>query len=103
MITHKYNAVRTECDNFKFASKAEKAYYEKLKLLKQTGDISFFLMQVPIHLKSGIKYVCDFVVFWTNGEVTFEDVKGMKTSVYKLKRKIVEQEYPFAIKEITKI
>ncbi len=64
------------------------------------GDILFFLRQVPLHLPGRIRYVCDFVIFWTDGNVTFEDVKGFKTDMYKVKKKLVEHHYPIEIKEV---
>ena len=82
MITHKFKAVRSECDGFKFPSKKERKRYLELKMLRQAGKVLFFLMQVPFHIVAGVKYVCDFQVFWANGDITFEDVKGIKTSVY---------------------
>lgn len=74
--------------------------YQKLKLLQKNGEVVFFLRQVPFHLTAGVKYVCDFQVFWKNGEVSFIDVKGMKTAVYKAKKKIVEEMYPITIEEV---
>jgi hypothetical protein len=58
------------------------------------------LRQVPLHLPGGVKYVCDFQVFWQDGHVSFEDVKGMKTPLYIAKKKIVEELYPIQIQEI---
>lgn len=99
-IRHKFNAVRCESDGVKFASKKELKRYLELKSLKQQGEIIFFLMQTPFHLPASVKYVCDFQVFWANGDITFEDVKGMKTPIYILKKKQVENIYPIEIKEI---
>ncbi len=89
-IRHKFRAKPTEEDGIKFASKKEAKRYAQLKLLKKCGEVIFFLRQTPLHLTANIKYICDFVVFWKNGEVTFEDVKGMRTPMYKLKKKQVE-------------
>ena len=99
-LYHKYNAVRTECDGIKFASKKEKGRYLQLKLLKEQGQVVFFLMQTPFHLMGGIKYVADFMVFWTDGNITIEDVKGIKTPVYIAKKKMVESIYPIQIQEV---
>lgn len=99
-ITHKYHAKFTETDGIIFSSKKEARYYKGLKLLKDQGIVLFFLRQVPFHLPGGVKYVCDFQVFWSNGEVTFEDVKGIKTPLYIAKKKIVEELYPIEIKEV---
>ena len=91
VLRHKFNAVRCETDNIKFASKRECKRYLELKALKSFGEVLFFLRQTPFHLAGGVKYVCDFMVFWKNGEITIEDVKGMKTPVYIAKKKVVEQ------------
>ncbi len=100
MIRHKYNSLITTVDDIKFASKKESSHYHNLKLMKKKGDIIFFLRQVPFHLPGNVKYICDFQVFWSNGEVSFEDVKGYKTELYNTKKKIVESLYPIKIKEI---
>lgn len=92
-MRHKYNAVATECDGIKFQSKAEARQYLKLKDLKQSGEVIQFLRQVPFHLPGGVKYVCDFLVFWADGRVSFQDVKGMKTQVFSVKQRLVEQLY----------
>ena len=60
----------------------------------------FFLRQIPIRLPGKVKYVCDFQVFWKDGTVTFEDVKGYKTAMYKRNKKQVEEIYPIKITEI---
>jgi uncharacterized protein DUF1064 len=99
-MRHKFKAVKTECDGSKFPSKKEARRYNELKLLKQNGDIVFFLRQVPFHLPGNIKYVCDFMIFWADDSVTIEDVKGFKTKDYIVKKKLVEVTYPIKIQEI---
>lgn len=99
MIRHKFNAKRCEYDGIKFASKKEQRRYVELRSLESAGEISFFLRQIPMHLTGGIKYVCDFLIFWSDGTVTFEDVKGYRTDIYKLKKKQVESTYPIKIIE----
>jgi hypothetical protein len=99
VIKHKFHAIPTEYDGIKFASKKEAKRYKELLLLKKAGDILFFLRQVPFHLPGNVKYLCDFVIFWTNGEVIFEDVKGVKTPMYILKKKQIEALYPIEITE----
>ena len=100
MIRHKFNAQRSEYDGIKFSSKREAKYYQDLVLAKKSGDLLFFLRQVPFHLQAGIRYVCDFVEFWKTGEVRFVDIKGFKTPMYTLKKKQVEAAYPITITEI---
>lgn len=99
-IRHKFNAKPTTYDGIKFASKKEQKRYLELQVLKSAGDILFFLRQTPMHLAGGVKYVCDFLIFWSDGTVTFEDVKGMITPMYKLKKKQVEATYPIQITEV---
>jgi Protein of unknown function (DUF1064) len=100
ILRHKFNAKPQECENIKFASKKELKRYLELQALKRLGEVIFFLRQTPFHLSGGVKYVCDYLVFWKDGEVTIEDVKGMRTDMYKLKKKQVEALYPITITEI---
>ena len=96
-MRHKYSAIRTEHDGFKFASKKEGRYYQELKLRVKAGEVVFFLMQVPFHLPGNVKYVVDFQEFRTDGTVHFIDVKGMITDTFKMKKKMVENLYPVTI------
>lgn len=97
---HKYNNVRTEKDGMKFDSKKEARYYEQLKSETVAGKVLFFLRQVPFHLAGGVKYVCDFLVFYVDGRCAFIDVKGLKTAMYKVKKRLVEAAYPVTIEEV---
>lgn len=99
-LRHKFNAIASEVDGIKFPSKKEARRYAELKALKESGEIVFFLRQVPFHLSGGVKYVCDFLIFWAGGNVSIEDVKGMKTPIYTAKKKMVEATYPITITEI---
>ena len=93
----KYKNTPTHVDGWRFDSKREATRYSDLKMLKEFGEIEFFLRQVPFHLPGNIKYIVDFVIFWKDGRVTFEDVKGMETDTFKLKKKLVEDVYPVEI------
>lgn len=97
---HKFNAKPTEYDGIKFSSKREATYYQNLVLAQKSGELVFFLQQVPFHLPGGVKYIVDFVEFWKNSEVRFTDVKGFKTPMYTLKKKQVEAIYPIEITEV---
>jgi len=100
MLHHKFKAKPTETDGIKFSSKKEAKRYNTLKILQAKEEVLFFLRQVPFHLPGNTKYVCDFLVFWADGSVTVEDVKGFKTPMYILKKKQVEDMYPVTIEEI---
>jgi hypothetical protein len=98
--SHKYNAKKTERGEFKFDSQKEAKRYDKLILMKKNNEVLFFLRQVPFHLPGNVTYRIDFVIFWSDGHVSFEDVKGMKTPQYIMKKKMVESLYPIKIEEI---
>jgi hypothetical protein len=99
-IKHKFKAIPTVCDGYRFDSKKEANRYLELKELQRQGKIIFFLRQTPFHLPGPIRYVTDFTIFWADNTVTFEDVKGFKTSQYKTKKKMVEAFYPIKIVEV---
>lgn len=100
MLKHKFRAIQTELDGIKFASKKEARRYRELRLLEKSGELLFFLRQVPFHLPANVKYVCDFLCFWKDETVTVEDVKGIKMPMYVLKKKQVEAIYPIKIMEV---
>lgn len=100
----KYRNVKVEIDGIKFDSKKEANYYGKLKLLKQAGEIVLFEMQPKYDLlvndvKCGF-YKADFKVYWKSGLIQVVDVKGMKTPIYQLKKKLVKAIYGIIIHEV---
>lgn len=97
---HKFHAIRTELDGIKFPSKLEARCYEDLKRRKLSGEVLGFLRQVPIHFTSGIKYIVDFLVFNVDGTCRFLEAKGFETATYKLKRRMMAQEYPWIPLEV---
>lgn len=96
----KYNSKRTVVDGIKFDSIKESNRYKELLILQREGAVSHFLMQVPFLLDGGVKYRLDFLVFWTDRHISYEDVKGFKTEVYKIKKKMVEARYQLKIEEL---
>ena len=100
----KYGAIRTEIDGISFDSKREAARYQELRLLEQAGEIENLRLQVPYELiaksKYGrsIKYVADFV-YSRNGLTVVEDAKGVRTPVYRLKKRMMAEKYGIQIKE----
>ena len=95
----KYGNKKVEINGHKFDSKKESNYYLYLLSEQQADRVTMFLMQVPIPLPGGVKYIIDFVVFRADGSVEWIDVKGMRTDIYKLKKRQVEELYPFEITE----
>ena len=89
----KYGAKKTVVDGIKFDSMAEAARYGALKIIQAAGLISELRLQVPyvitVNGKKICRYIADFV-YIENGKEVVEDVKGMKTPVYNLKKKLME-------------
>ena len=100
MRRNKYNAIKTVVDGYKFDSMKEARRYSELLLLIRAGEVTHFLRQVPFHIAPGVTYRLDFLVFWKDGRVTYEDVKGFRTPMYKTKKKLVEHNFPVEITEI---
>ncbi|WP_082655564.1 DUF1064 domain-containing protein [Paenibacillus sp. 32O-W] len=100
----KYRNKRTKVDGISFDSKAEANRYVELKALRSAGEVQWFILQPRFLLQEGfekdgvtyekMEYVADFLICWTDGSITVEDVKGMKTRTYRDKRKLFEKRYP---------
>jgi len=102
----KYGAVKTEVDGNVFDSKKEAKRYLVLKAMLQAGEIRELELQPKFDLiVNGVKvgkYVADFQYYLkhpSSWEAVVEDCKGMKTPVYRLKKKIVEAIYGITILE----
>lgn len=98
---NKYNNKKVTIDGIKFDSKKEAKRYQELKLLENANQIRNLSRQVPFELipkqkdERAVRYIADFVYTDTMTEkVIVEDVKGYKTDVYKLKRKLFKYRYP---------
>lgn len=111
MRFHKYGAKKTEVDGITFDSKSEAKRYQELKLLERGGAIKnlslqprFLLQEGFVNIHTGkkeraIEYVADFQ-YDENGITIVEDVKGFKTSDYKIKRKLFLFKYQNKYKHI---
>lgn len=91
----KYGARKTEAGGQVFASKREARRYVVLVTMERAGEIADLRCQVRYDLygqggllrsPSGrrLQYVADFV-YERDGKTVIEDVKGMKTPLYRLK------------------
>ena len=56
--------------------------------------------QVILNEKKICKYIADFKVTYADGRVEIVDVKGVRTDVYRLKKKLVEAQYGITIVEV---
>ena len=98
----KYGAKKTVVDGITFDSMAEAARYSVLKILQAGGLISDLRLQVKYDIAVNSKKVCRYVadfVYSENGKEVVEDVKGMKTPVYNLKKKLMEAVFGVVILE----
>lgn len=100
----KYNARKTEVDGFVFDSRKEANRYQELKILEAAGEIVDIRMQVKYHCTVNGKKICTYIADFEytttkDQKVHTEDVKGYKTEVYKLKKKLVEALFNIEIEE----
>lgn len=100
----KYNAKKKVVDGHLFHSTKEAERYCELKLFLKAGLIRNlvlqprFLLQDEFFDKNGVKhkkieYVADFMYIDKCGKTIVEDVKGVLTDVYKLKKKMFLKKY----------
>jgi hypothetical protein len=98
----KYGAKKTIVDGIKFDSKAEATRYATLKALQRVGMVKNLRLQVAYKLTVNgsliCKYIADFV-YLRDGVEVVEDVKGVKTREYILKRKLMKACFGIVIKE----
>lgn len=106
----KYHAKHTTVDGIVFDSKREADRYLVLESMEEDGTIEDLRRQVRYELVPAfdvdgkhyrpVFYVADFVyVDRETGEEIVEDVKGMRTDVYRLKSKLFARRYGKVIKE----
>ena len=96
----KYHNEKTVIDGKRFDSKKEGGRYAELRLLDRAKEVVRFFEQVPFLLTANIEYIADFVVLWADGHYTVEDVKGVRTDVYIMKKKLFREKYGFDIVEL---
>lgn len=121
MRRRKYGSRKVKYDGHIFDSKKEMHRYIELKHLERIGAISDLELQKPFELvpaqreqstltkrgkekkgkviEKSIKYVADFV-YKQNGELVVEDTKGVRTTDYIIKRKLMLYFHGIRIREI---
>lgn len=106
----KYRNRKTELDGMLFDSRHEATRWIELKYMERAGLITDLRRQVSFELipavRSGrkviqraITYVADFV-YTQSGTQVIEDAKGVKTDVYKIKKKLFFWRYGKEIREV---
>lgn len=110
-MVRKYHNKKVSYDGYTFDSIKEKNYYIKLKLLEKTGKIKELELQKEFELQPSFKlnnktsrkitYRADFTYKTTEDDkLHVIDVKGFRTDVYRLKKKLFEYRYGIEIEEI---
>jgi hypothetical protein len=87
-------AKKTRVDDITFDSQREAKRYVELKMMREAGKIVHFHRQPIFDLPGGTTYRADFQIFWKDGTVTYEDVKGHRTDAYIRAKKQTEALYP---------
>ena len=124
---NKYGNKKVIVDGVVFDSKREAQRYQQLKLMERAGVICDLKRQVKYELvpaqyingkcvERAITYTSDFEYYVLNplkhktvmadpdaktiGQHVVEDVKGMRTDVYKIKRKLMLYKYGILVTEV---
>lgn len=101
---NKYRNKKTVVDGIVFDSRKEANYYGMLKLRLLAKDILSFERQIkmPVSIKGMhvCNYIADFKILHPGGREEVIDVKGIRTPVYQLKKKLIKAIYNIDITEI---
>lgn len=109
----KYRNNKTRYNGKTYDSSLEANRYAELKLLERAGKISDLQTQVEFVLiptqridgkvvERKCSYIADFVYINENGDKVVEDTKGVRTTDYIIKRKLMLQVYGIRISEINR-
>lgn len=109
---NKYHNKKVTYKGIKFESKKEMQRYKDLELLESTDYICNLELQKKFLLQEGytnakgkkirpIYYIADFYYYdYVDKKWVVEDTKGVRTEVYKLKKKLFEYKYNLTIDEL---
>lgn len=103
---NKYNAKKTEFMGFKFDSKWEAERYGQLASMSLAGVVKDLQRQVSYNIEINghkiCRYIADFVYILVHEdglkEKIVEDAKGVQTSDFKLKKKLMKAVFDIEIK-----
>lgn len=116
---NKYNARKCRMGDQVYDSRKEMQRHKELLILEKAGKITDLKRQVSFTLlpgqreiiekdgvtkigkviERGVYYTADFV-YWENGKLVVEDVKGVKTRDYILRRKMMLYFHGIRIREV---
>lgn len=106
----KYNNQKTPAFGIMFASKKEANRYEQLRLMEIGGVVKNIKIQVRYRLEVNGIHICDYIADFVYLDKlqksesdpwveVVEDTKGVRTAVYKLKKKLMLALYGITIRE----
>jgi hypothetical protein len=103
----KYNAKKTVISGIVFDSKVEAERYMFLSELLRKNKISDLILQEKFDIIIDGIFICSYVTDFSyknkaTGVRITEDVKGMKTPVYRLKKKLIKAVFGINIHEVNK-
>lgn len=103
----KYNNKKTVVDGITFDSKKEAGHYKVLKALEKAKKISDLELQPSYRLEVNSQLICryraDFRYKEKVGRKLVEvvcDVKGVRTGMYRIKKKLMKAIYGIDIQEV---
>jgi hypothetical protein len=101
----KFGNVPTNVDGHTFHSKKEARRYMDLLALQVAGLIRDLETQPRFRLEVGGVHICDYFAdfrYWDvpRNEIVVEDVKGVRTDVYKLKKQMMLALHGIEVEEI---
>lgn len=91
---NKFNNVRQTYEGFSYDSKAEADYAMELDLRLKGKDIKEWDRQFKVSIDVNGKHICnyyvDFRILHNDDSYELIEIKGMETTVWRLKRKLLE-------------
>ena len=94
----KYNSIITEYKENKYQSRKEARYAFELDVRIKLGEVKSWERQfkLPIIINDThiCNYIVDFRVVLSDGSVSFVEIKGFSTAIFKLKYKLAQVLYP---------
>lgn len=103
MAGRKYGNRKQEIDGYLFDSGLEARRYAELKLLEKGGEITYLQVHPKFPIVVNGQKICTYSAdfeHWQAGKRVVEDCKGVRTPVYKLKKRLVKATLGIEIIEI---
>lgn len=111
-MSSKYSNIPTSLDGYNFDSQAEANRFAELQLLQRAGEIHSLAVHPTYQLQEpfrhqgkaieAITYEGDFE-YTENGQIVCEDVKGVQTEVFRIKKKLMARTHPEIELRIVKV